>query len=180
MTPKAIEANRENGRKGGRPPSAISDEQAAEIYEHVRAGVTPEAAAARLGIARRTLYEWCERGRQGDAQEPYRTFAAEVDRALGAWETRDILIIGKAAETQWQAAAWRLERRKPKEYGRRTRIDGEVTVVARPFIDVTKLSLDEQRLLRALLMKAQPELDSLPDDGRAALELMPGDVIEVE
>ncbi len=177
MTEKALAANRANAKLGGQPPS-ITDEEKQQIYELIRAGVPQEASVLRVGVPRSTYYDWLSKGRQPDAREPYATFSRECERALADWETRDILIIGKAAETQWQAAAWRLERRKPNEYGRRTRIEGEVTVVARPFIDVAKLTLDEQRLLRDLLVKAQPASDELPTDARAAIELMPGDFIE--
>ncbi len=175
MTEKAIAANRANAPLGGRPPTAISEEQREEIYEAVRAGVPPEAAAGRLGIARTNLYRWMASGRGDDAQEPYRTFLEQLERALADWETRDILLIGKAAESQWQAAAWRLERRLRDRYGRATKIEGNVTVSARPFIDVAKLTLAEQRQLRELLMKAQPSDDDLPPEARPALELMPGE-----
>lgn len=178
MTEKALAANRTNGKQGGRRPSAITPEQREEIYEAIRAGVPPETAAGRIGVARRSLYDWLARGREDGSREPYRSFTAEVDKALAGWETRDILLIGKAAETQWQAAAWRLERRKPQEYGRRTRVEGQVTITARPFVDIAKLSIDEQRQLRALLQKAQPDAEELPDDARSALELMPGPPVE--
>jgi len=174
---KQIAANRRNAQLAGRPPSAISPEQREEIYEAVRAGVPPEAAAGRLGINRATLYRWMAAGRPDDAIEPYASFLLNIDRALADWETRDILLIGKAAETQWQAAAWRLERRLVDKYGRRTRIDGAITVQARPFIDAAKLTLDEQHQLRELLMKAQPDAEDLPDDARPALELMPSEPV---
>ncbi len=174
MTQAAIAANRANGQLGGRPPSGITDDQAAAIYESVRSGVPPEPAAGVVGVKKRTLFDWLERGRRDGAEEPYATFATEVDRALADWETHDIGIIGKAAENQWQAAAWRLERRLV-QYRRHTRVEGNVTVTARPFIDVAKLSLDEQRQLRDLLLKAQPNEDDLPPEARPALELMPGE-----
>ncbi len=174
MTHAAIAANQANGQLGGRPPAAINDEQAAAIYEAVRSGVPPDAAAGVVGVRKRTLGYWLECGRRDGAEEPYATFAAEVDRALADWETHDIGIIGKAAENQWQAAAWRLERRLV-QYRRHTRVEGNVTVTARPFIDVAKLSLDEQRQLRDLLLKAQPNEDDLPPEARPALELMPGE-----
>ncbi len=177
MTDKAVAANRANGELGGRPAAAITEEQREEIYEAVRAGVPPEAAAGRIGVSRPTLYRWMAAGRGDDAQEPYRTFLERVDRALSDWETRDILLIGKAAETQWQAAAWRLERRLRDRYGRATKIEGNITVTARPFIDVAKLTLAEQRQLRELLEKAQPSDEDLPPEARPALELMPGDPV---
>lgn len=177
MTEAALAANRDNAQLAGRPPRSISPEHQEAIFQAVREGVPPDAAAGVLGISKRTLYRWLEFGKREDAEEPYASFAEGVDQALATWETRDISLIGKAAETQWQAAAWRLERRLVQKYGRRTRVEGNVTVSARPFIDVSKLSLDEQRQLRDLLAKAQPEPEALPEDGRSALELMPGDPI---
>ena len=56
-------------------------------------------------------------------EEPYRLFAAEVELALAEAEVRDIAVIEKAAQTQWQAAAWRLERMHPDRFGRKERLE---------------------------------------------------------
>jgi hypothetical protein len=52
-------------------------------------------------------------------------YAQEVKKAEPKAETFCLSIILKAAEKSWQAAAWYLERKKPDEYGQRTRIAGD-------------------------------------------------------
>lgn len=56
----------------------------------------------------------------------------------------------------------------------RHRLDGQLTVTAAPFIDVSRLTLEELELLRGLLEKARPALSELGPDQRPALELLPG------
>ena len=48
--------------------------------------------------------------------------AQAVNRAVAESESRDLATILKAAQSQWQAAAWRLERRFPEKYGRNDRL----------------------------------------------------------
>jgi hypothetical protein len=45
-----------------------------------------------------------------------------VNKAVAESESRDLATILKAAQSQWQAAAWRLERRFPEKYGRNDRL----------------------------------------------------------
>lgn len=67
-------------------------------------------------------------GKAGD--ERYVEFAKKVDAALGEAEARDVQTILLASKEQWQAAAWRLERRFPERWSRndRVRVDGKVDV----------------------------------------------------
>lgn len=176
MTEKAISANQRNGQLGGRPPAGIPEDIREQIYEYVRGGVPPDTAAVHLGVNRRTYSRWRHRGEAENAEEPYATFVARIEEALAAWETTDILRIGNASKEFWTAAAWRLERRLPDRYGKRTKVDQTVTM--RPVIDASKLTLDEQRQLLTLLQKAQPEPEQLPEGTRPALELMPGPPVE--
>ncbi len=57
----------------------------------------------------------------GRKKGPYRDFRRAVQRAKAQAEMRDVLIIGKASQKFWQAAAWRLERRYPHRWGRSNR-----------------------------------------------------------
>jgi hypothetical protein len=107
-------------RPGGRP-TKLNEGRQAKLCDAIRAGVPPETAAAYAGIDESTFYRWLQRGRVADADPLYAEFAEQVRLALAEWETRDILLIGEAAKSDWRAAAWRLERRLPKRYGRRER-----------------------------------------------------------
>ena len=59
-------------------------------------------------------------------------FAIAVDRALAEAETSLVGIVRKAANTQWQAGAWLLERRWAGQYSARAKLDVDATVTQRP------------------------------------------------
>lgn len=92
-----------------------------KIVGYQRAGAYVETAAAAAGISKQTLYTWLRRAVDENEEDPiFAKFAAAVEEAQALAEVRDIALIGKAAETQWQAAAWRLERKSPERWGRNT------------------------------------------------------------
>jgi transposase-like protein len=89
----------------------------ARIVALIQAGNYAEVAARASGIHKSTFYEWLTRGGRGE--EPFKALADAVEKAAAESEARDVMVIGKAAEKQWQAAAWRLERKDPKKWGRK-------------------------------------------------------------
>lgn len=153
--------------------SKLNEETATAIVNAVRAGNTQETAAAFAGINKDTLYTWLRKGRSA-TRGAYHDFVEALDQALASSEVRDLALIGKAAEEQWQAAAWRLERRYPERYGRRTRLEGQVDVRAVPYVDTSKLDERDLAELHRILEKAQPSPEEVPRDGRPALELVSG------
>lgn len=105
-----------SGRRNKTGPVAAVDrdpELMDRICDLVRAGNYIETAAASAGVTRDSLYRWMR-------QRP--EFAERVHKAQAESEARDVLLIGKAATEQWQAAAWRLERRNPRKWGARVQI----------------------------------------------------------
>lgn len=119
----------------GRPTKWSPDVQA-KIVQAIQAGGYIETAAAFAGISKTTLYDWLKRGarekerlqknnrarlRKGEA--PFVEFSNAIEKALAEAEMRDVVLIGKAAAEQWQAAAWRLERKFPQRWGRRVAIE---------------------------------------------------------
>lgn len=101
-------------------PTKLTPEIQDRIVTAIRAGNYMETAAAYAGIARSTFNEWIRRGAE-EQEGPFAEFAAAVEQALAAAEARDVALIGQAAQKEWQAAAWRLERRLPERWGRKTR-----------------------------------------------------------
>jgi len=102
-------------------PTKLSPEIEERIVSAVRAGTSIAGAAAYAGIDPSTFHRWMERGdpkRTGRADGRYREFRARVEQASGEAEVRDVTVIAKAAPSDWRAAAWRLERRRPERYGR--------------------------------------------------------------
>ena len=109
-----------------KPKSKLTPELQEKILLHLRVGAYVETAAACAGIHKDTFYEWMKKGARGIA--PYAAFAEAVNRAVAESESRDLATILKAAQSQWQAAAWRLERRFPEKYGRNDRVKVEAKV----------------------------------------------------
>jgi transposase len=149
----------------GGAPLKLTPERQLRICDAVRAGVRPEVAAVYCGIGARTYYRYMQYGRGVDADQCYVEFVEAVELALAEWEARDILIIGEAAKEDWHAAAWRLERRLPKIYGRRERHEiansdeGSFRITAGSHFDPDKLTVAELEQLITLTEKATPEND---------------------
>lgn len=144
-------------------PLKLTLERQQRISEAIRAGVRPEVAAVYCGIGARTYYRWMQFGRGVDADQCYVEFVEAVELALAEWEARDILIIGEAAKEDWHAAAWRLERRLPKIYGRRERHEiansdeGSFRISAGSHFDPDKLTVAELEQLITLTEKGAPD-----------------------
>jgi hypothetical protein len=144
----------------GGAPSKLTPERQIAICDAIRAGVRPEIAAVYNGVGARSYYRWMQLGRAADADPVYVGFVEAVELALAEWEARDVLLIGEAAKEDWHAAAWRLERRLPKVYGRRERHEianadeSPFRITAGPTFDPDKLSVDELEQLLALTEKA--------------------------
>ena len=114
--------------KGGRP-TKLNDELKDQICKVVRAGNYIETAAAYAGLSKQTLYDWMKRGRRESEarnegksgirkEEKYVRFLDAIEKALADGEIRDVAIVAQAATENWQAAAWKLERRNPGRWGR--------------------------------------------------------------
>ena len=112
-------------------PSVLTPQVEERILGFLRLGNYIETACKAAGIHKDTFYDWMKRARTGKpGDERYAEFAARVDSALAEAEGRDVQTILLASRQQWQAAAWRLERRFPERWSRndRVRVDGNVEV----------------------------------------------------
>lgn len=94
------------------------------------AGTTIETAAGTVGIAASTIYDWLARAEEfrGEAKPPkselpYLEFSEAVTRAREGVVTLALSGIIEAGKADWRALAWYLERSRPDDYGRRTRLD---------------------------------------------------------
>lgn len=88
-----------------------------KLVRMIQAGAYAEVAARACGINKSTFYDWLLRGGRGE--EPFAALADAVATAGAESEVRDAAIVGKHAEHDWRAAAWRLERKNPKRWGRK-------------------------------------------------------------
>jgi len=92
-------------------PTKYTPETVKKIVDAIRVGATFRLACMYAGISEDTFMAWRQR---------YSDFADAVKSAEGAGAAAWLGMIEKAAqEGNWQAAAWKLERKYPREYGRR-------------------------------------------------------------
>lgn len=112
-------------KKSGRWKLAYSAELHKEVVASLKRGAYQVHAANAAGISITTLQRWVKQGREG--VEPYVQFAIDVDRARAEDALRNQAVISAAAVGKvpgdWKAAAWNLERKFPKLYGRRAMMD---------------------------------------------------------
>jgi transposase len=109
-------------------PTLITDELVTRVRSAVLSAQSLEAVAAELGIARRTLFNWLERG---EAEQPpesdalFVRFAAEFRQAEADLE-QELLdhVKGDAGKKgEWSRFAWVLERRFPARWGSKQRVE---------------------------------------------------------
>ena len=93
-----------------RRPDKYTPERVERIITAIRMGATQRLAAAYAGVDDDTVIRW--RKRHAEFADAFKT--AEGEASVG-WLRK----IEEAADGgAWQAAAWKLERRYPDEYGR--------------------------------------------------------------
>lgn len=126
------------GKRGPKPkrrpvgaPSKLTPELIETLVNVLNRGSYVETAAAHCGISKTTYYSWARKGAEErrhilSGKRPRKSFALylemldAVEKAMADAELRDLKVISQAAleQGQWQAAAWKLERRNPSKWGR--------------------------------------------------------------
>jgi transposase len=115
-------------------PTKFNEKMKAELVKMISAGNYIETAASFVGISQVTFRDWIRRGER-EAQRlhndpearpiisetPFKELSEAIKQAQAESEIRDVMLIGRAASEQWQAAAWRLERRYPDRWGKKDR-----------------------------------------------------------
>jgi hypothetical protein len=107
-------------------PSKLTPEIARKVCEYVAAGLDYERAAACCGISARSIGRWRTRGMQSRGGK-YRDFARALDQAEAQAEARAVLLVGKAAQKDWRAAIWLLERRFAVRWGAKKSVEPTTT-----------------------------------------------------
>lgn len=146
---RELEKAKNRNQSGGQSVS-LTKEMITKLSSMLRMGMYMEGAAAVLGIAKTTLYDWLRRGARGDPTHGglYIELSNTINKSIAESELRDLNVIDRAAqgterqqlvtstfldakgkevtetrktvETKfhWQAAAWKLERKHPKRWGK--------------------------------------------------------------
>jgi len=119
---------RETKRIGSPNPTLCTPDLIDKFIGYIIAGNYIETAAKACGIDKTSVYDWMRKGRDHyegkdnkpvKAREPFLTFVKRLDEAQAIAEMYDIQTIRKASHIRWEAAAWRLERKFPKRWGRK-------------------------------------------------------------
>ena len=107
-------------RLRGRPQADLDDELVERIARLLETGNYDEVAARAAGVSPRTLRDWLHRGLSTQARdEPYRRLRARLEEARATGESAHVARIAKAAaDGDWKASAWFLERSYPSRWGR--------------------------------------------------------------
>lgn len=99
-------------------PSKFTDDVKARIVKGIKLGMSYELAAQYGGVTYETFNEWRKQG-QADGQGPFFDFSEDIAKAEADGLANWLQKIEDASDEEWQAAAWKAERRYPHLYGRR-------------------------------------------------------------
>lgn len=92
----------------------------------IERGATYELASGFAGITYQCYLNWMKKGEaqlnsdsdEKEVGDEYLEFYRNVKASEGKAAIKWLMQIDKAADIQWQAAAWKLERRYPQQYGK--------------------------------------------------------------
>jgi transposase-like protein len=91
-------------------PTKLDREKMDIICRAMEIGATRKMAAQAAGVHVATLYAWLAKGKENDSG-PFYEFHDRFKKAEALCACHDLTIISRAAQDDWRAAAWRLERR---------------------------------------------------------------------
>jgi transposase len=98
-------------------PTKLTEERADDLAVLLAARVPVEVAARSVNVSRRTLDRWLRQ--DGFRQRVEQARAAAPDSREATTEARLVVLLLRAAATDWRASAWYLERRFPERWAER-------------------------------------------------------------
>jgi len=105
----------------GEPNSKLTEPRITAALLALENGCTRGAAAGAAGVTRSTFWLWM-------ANDP--TFSDAVEKAELLAEAKMTAAVASKVPTNWQAAAWWLERRKYQDYARRDQVSVSMDITA--------------------------------------------------
>jgi hypothetical protein len=138
-------------------PSKFNETTKAKIIEALEYGATYELASNYAGITYQSFRNWIKRGeaemarletprtKPREDESPYVEFVERVRQSEGKAAVKWLLKIEQAAKRNWQAAAWKLERRYPGAYGRKS---VDLTSAGKELKGLTASELSDDELAR--------------------------------
>jgi hypothetical protein len=98
-------------------PTVLSSALAKKLCTILSEGNTIETACGVCGITDRTFHNWMTRGEE-EQKGPFFQFFHSATRARAKAKAKLVKVIIKAADRDWKAASFLLERMHPAEFGR--------------------------------------------------------------
>ena len=98
-------------------PTSCTPEATARMAEALSKGRSVRASCRYAGISADSHYSWLKRAESGEGP-PFSDYRDATRKAEAAGEDRHLRVIEGAAEEDWRASAWLLERTRPADYGR--------------------------------------------------------------
>ena len=103
-------------------PSKLTDDVISIILKAISLGSSQVLAAQSAGIHPATFSDWMKQGRENVSEE-FSSFYGKVKKAEGDRASTWLQHIEDAAEKgTWTAAAWKLERIYPDDFGKQDRV----------------------------------------------------------
>ena len=107
----------------------LTPEVIEKAKELANQGQPGDTVAASLGIARRTWNRWKEQAKsdyESQKETIYRDLWAALEWGKSQFIQDNLAIIHKAAQRDWHAAAWLLERRIPEHFAVKQEVNASV------------------------------------------------------
>lgn len=119
MAKRSKTANPNTNRKTILTPELIEG-----ITKKITEGMYVTDACATFGIGKDSWYDWMKKAkREPDIYPLCVRFSESIMKAQADCKAYFIEKLKNASVVEWKAAAWYLERRFPKEYGKREQLD---------------------------------------------------------
>ncbi len=148
-------------------PTLLTPEVEKAICDNILLGLAAEEAAEMSGVSASTFYGWKRRGqleatrltrapraKARPKETPYLEFLQAVKKAQLEFKRTHVVRVQQAGREHWQASAWLLERRYPKEYGQKVLIEQQVREELEAAVDRLEQRLDPETFERVLAVLA--------------------------
>jgi len=96
-----------------------TEERIGRLLQAIKLGATYQMACKFAGFSYRAFRGWMKDAEDNPETSKYRGLPERVRDAEGAACVRWLGQIEKASSSDWKAAAWKLERRYPGDFGKR-------------------------------------------------------------
>ena len=105
----------------GRKDKRTDEKFVANLCQALKSGNTKKNSCLLAGFTESQLYKWLKDPNCEIEGTLAFQFAESIKKSIAEAQNRNIILIQKAAQSNWQAAAWYLERSDPNHWSRRER-----------------------------------------------------------